>query len=260
MDDISRDLPIDTTTSRGAKGRSKGPQEIDALDRMRMAEDTAEGDESPHRRWDAEAAAQAAGEADAEVDPDEASVEAEAGLPEVPELTEPAAIGRHAFVLLLSQREGLSLLRLAQALNTTQKLVEEGLAHLQAQFTQLGLPVEVGRADSSVRLLSTPETHAYLVRLRGVKKQEKLSQAALETLAVIAYRQPVMRAEIEAIRGVKAGPMLRMLLGHKLVKVTGRADVPGRPLQYGTTQQFLERFGLGSLKDLPSIKEFKQLG
>ena len=66
--------------------------------------------------------------------------------------------------------------------------------------------------------------------------------------------------EIEAIRGVKAGPMLRTLLQHRLVKVTGRADVPGRPLQYGTTQQFLERFGLQSLQELPSIKEWKNLG
>ncbi len=182
------------------------------------------------------------------------------GLPDAPELTDPATVGRLSFVLLLSQRDGLSLLRLAQTLNTTQKLVEEGLQHLQAMLVQIGVPAEVVRTEGSVRLLSTPDAHLYLTRLRGVKKQEKLSQAALETLAVIAYRQPVMRSEIEAIRGVKAGPMLRTLLQHKLVKVTGRADVPGRPLQYGTTPHFLERFGLQSLKDLPSIKEFKQLG
>ena len=77
---------------------------------------------------------------------------------------------------------------------------------------------------------------------------------------MIAYRQPVMRSEIEAIRGVKAGPMLRTLLQHKLVSVAGRADVPGRPLQYGTTPHFLERFGLASLQDLPSVKEWKNLG
>ena len=71
---------------------------------------------------------------------------------------------------------------------------------------------------------------------------------------------PVLRSEIESIRGVKAGPMLRTLLSHKLVRVTGRADVPGRPLQYGTTQQFLDRFGLASLQDLPELREFKQLG
>ncbi len=108
--------------------------------------------------------------------------------------------------------------------------------------------------------MSKASTFPYLQRLKGVKKLEKLSPAALETLAVVAYRQPVMRSEIEAIRGVKAGPMIRTLLQHKLVKVAGRADVPGRPLQYGTTPHFLERFGLTSLQDLPSVKEWKNLG
>jgi len=195
-----------------------------------------------------------------EEDEPEEIVEPEDELPEVPELQGPEAVARVAFVLPLSQREGMSLLRLAQAMNTTQAMVEQGLEHLARMLVELALPAEIGRTESTVRLLSAPEAHAFLTRLRGVKKQEKLSQAALETLAVIAYRQPVLRSEIEAIRGVKAGPMLRMLLQHKLVKVTGRADVPGRPLQYGTTPHFLERFGLHSLKDLPSIQEFKQLG
>ena len=99
----------------------------------------------------------------------------------------------------------------------------------------------------------------YIQRLRAIKKAERLSPAALETLAVVAYRQPVMRAEIEAIRGVKVGPVLRTLLEHRLVRVAGRADVPGRPLQYGTTREFLERFGLASLDDLPSVRELKAL-
>jgi segregation and condensation protein B len=182
------------------------------------------------------------------------------GLPAVPELADPAAIARIVFVLVQTQRDGLSILRLAQACNTTQKLIEQALEHLRQHLQQADLPVELVRTGDAVKLLSRPEAFPYLQRLRGVKKLEKLSPAALETLAVIAYRQPVMRGEIEAIRGVKAGPMLRMLLQHKLVKVTGRADVPGRPLQYGTTQQFLERFGLESLAALPSIKEFKNLG
>ncbi|MEO6595683.1 MAG: SMC-Scp complex subunit ScpB, partial [Planctomycetota bacterium] len=129
-----------------------------------------------------------------------------------------------------------------------------------ADLQSMGLPVELARAGDTVKWMSRSDTFPYLQRLRGVKKLEKLSPAALETLAVIAYRQPVMRGDIEAVRGVKAGPMLRTLLQHKLVKVTGRADVPGRPLQYGTTQQFLERFGLSSLQELPSIKEWKNLG
>lgn len=208
---------------------------------------------------DAAAAAQAvedeAGTMSVEEDLDDAE-----GLPEVPHLADAAAVARMVFVLMLSSREGLSLLRLAQACNTTQKLVEEALVLLRERFQELGMPVELARTGDTVKWMSGSETFPYLQRLRGVKKLERLSPAALETLAVIAYRQPVMRSEIEAIRGVKAGPMLRTLLHHKLVKVTGRADVPGRPLQYGTTPQFLERFGIASLQELPSIKEWKSLG
>ncbi|MFT7537261.1 MAG: segregation and condensation protein B [Hyphomicrobiaceae bacterium] len=164
------------------------------------------------------------------------------------------------YVLMMTSREGMTVFRLARACNTTQKLVEEGLELLQSQLRGMGLPVELTRVGDTVRWMSGASAFPYLQRLRGVKKLEKLSPAALETLAVIAYRQPVMRSEVEAIRGVKAGPMLRTLLQHKLVKIAGRADVPGRPLQYGTTEQFLERFGLASLQELPSVKEWKNLG
>lgn len=210
---------------------------------------------------DAAEAAAALAAAEDQLEIDESSIEeGEDGLPPVPELADAEAVARIVFVLLLSQREGLSLFRLAQACNTTQKLVEAALPALQQQIDAMQMPLEVSRAGESVRLLSRPDAFPFLQRLRGVKKMEKLSPAALETLAVIAYRQPVMRAEIEAIRGVKAGPMLRTLLQHKLVRVTGRADVPGRPLQYGTTEHFLERFGLSSLQELPSVKEWKALG
>lgn len=220
---------------------------------------SAAGDGDEISAADAAAALRAA-EDTLEVEDDPEEVDGDDGLPPVPALEGPEAIARVVFVLLLTQRDGLSLLRLAQACDTTQKNVEQALEPLQALLDQSGLPVELSRTGETIKFLSKAETFPYLQRLRGVKKLEKLSPAALETLAVIAYRQPVMRAEIEAIRGVKAGPMLRTLLQHKLVRVTGRADVPGRPLQYGTTQHFLERFGLSSLQELPSVKEWKQLG
>lgn len=222
-----------------------GPEEEDAID------------------VDAAQAAVAAEAGTAELDSidDLADTElGEDGLPVVPELSEVADIARMIYVLMMTSREGMTVFRLAQACNTSQRLVEEALAVLQEQLNGLGLPVELARTGDSVRWMSHAVAFPYLQRLRGVKKLEKLSPAALETLAVIAYRQPVMRSEIEAIRGVKAGPMLRTLLQHKLVKVAGRADVPGRPLQYGTTQQFLERFGLASLQELPSVKEWQNLG
>jgi segregation and condensation protein B len=213
----------------------------------------------------ASAAAAIAAEADtamleaAAIDDDLADVDDE-GLPAVPELADADAVAQVVFVLMLTSREGLTVLRLAQACNTSQKLVEEALQLLPQKLAAAGLPAELTRTGDTVKWMSKSDSFPYLQRLRGVKKMEKLSPAALETLAVIAYRQPVMRGEIEAVRGVKAGPMLRTLLQHKLVRCTGRAEVPGRPLQYGTTQQFLERFGLASLQDLPSVKEWKNLG
>jgi segregation and condensation protein B len=277
MDDITREFPADAGAEAG--GRSGRARRADAERELRGrgghddVDDARDGDavnlrsDAPRADDDgavpvsaaeaaaALAAAESAVEIEETIDDDTAD-----GLPPVPELADVPAIARIVFVLLLTQREGLSLLRLAQACNATQQGVEQALQHLQAQLAAMALPVELARTGDSVRLLSLAEAFPFLQRLRGVKKLEKLSPAALETLAVIAYRQPVMRAEIEAIRGVKAGPMLRTLLTHKLVKVTGRADVPGRPLQYGTTQHFLERFGLSSLQELPSVKEWKQLG
>jgi segregation and condensation protein B len=283
MDDILREQPADTTSGRLPVERTKGPEELVVRQRGEVHEDCVSDDGGRKRRRDGgepaeqeahplpeqaapaaddaidEAAAAAAVAAEADTVEIEES-DLEEGLPAVPELADAAAVARVVFVLMLTSREGLSLFRLAQACNTTQKLVEEALVHLSEQLRTLGLPVELARNGDVVKWISAAETFAYLQRLRGVKKLEKLSPAALETLAVIAYRQPVMRSEIEAIRGVKAGPMLRTLLQHKLVKVTGRADVPGRPLQYGTTPHFLERFGIASLQELPSIKEWKNLG
>jgi segregation and condensation protein B len=283
MDDISREQPADIVPGASQPGATKGPEELQAFERGHLAEDLVVSDvprrigegqrtprETPPDRApvpeeppviDAAAAAEAvAAEADAVELEEDLGPGDDEGLPVVPELTDAHAVSRIVFVLMLTSREGLSLLRLAQACNSTQKLVEEALDLLSADLRSLGLPVELARTGDVVKWMSGPETFPYLQRLRGVKKLERLSPAALETLAVIAYRQPVMRSEIEAIRGVKAGPMLRTLLQHRLVKVTGRADVPGRPLQYGTTPQFLERFGLSSLQELPSIKEWKNLG
>ena len=185
-------------------------------------------------------------------------VDAGADDAEVPVLTDLAGVARIMLPVLLAARDGLSVLRLAQVMNCTQKQVLAAMDRVQQDLAAFSL--EVRREGDRIRVLTSPDVHPYLSRLRGAKKQERLSPAALETLAVIAYRQPVIRAEIEAIRGVKAGPVLRTLLDHKLIKVVGRADVPGRPLQYGTSQHFLERFGLQSLQDLPSIREFKGLG
>ena len=103
-----------------------------------------------------------------------------------------------------------------------------------------------------------PEFHPWLVRLRRIHPDPRLSGAALETLAIIAYRQPIMRAGIEAIRGVQCGELLRHLMERGLVRIAGRDDSLGRPVLYGTTRKFLQVFGLNSLKDLPEIEQLRQ--
>jgi segregation and condensation protein B len=108
------------------------------------------------------------------------------------------------------------------------------------------------------QLRTRPEYNKWIKRLLQ-PQPVRLSKAALETLAVIAYKQPIMRSDIEHIRGVDCGGIIRMLLNRKLIRILGRKDIPGRPLIYATTRQFLEVFDLKDLKDLPSPKEIEAL-
>ena len=107
------------------------------------------------------------------------------------------------------------------------------------------------------QILTLPEHADALRRLHQREVDAKLTKAALETLAIVAYKQPVLRADVEAIRGVACGEAIRGLMEKHLVKIAGRAEEPGRPILYGTTKRFLELFGLNSLKDLPRPEEFK---
>lgn len=271
MDDISRppsDGEKPTYERRSGKrrgARRKGDREAQppelAGDRG-VIEDPVEEDPAPADRGVVEQPAEekATEEKASEEQALPPEIDLDAGTEEdPPPLKDPEELAKVLFSVLLVNREPISKLRLAQTCGASQRAVVRGLDALDASLRDAGFPVQVSRVGESVRLLTSPEVFPYLKRLGGVKKAERLSPAALETLAVVAYRQPVMRGEIEAIRGVKVGPTLRTLLDHKLVDVVGRADVPGRPLQYGTTQHFLDRFGLPSLKELPSVREFKSL-
>jgi segregation and condensation protein B len=100
----------------------------------------------------------------------------------------------------------------------------------------------------------------WIKRLDKAKSAAKLSRSALESLAIIAYKQPIVRSEIEEIRGVETSGVVRTLLERKLVRIVGRKEVPGRPIMYGTTKFFLEHFGLNDLAQLPPLREFKELG
>ena len=125
------------------------------------------------------------------------------------------------------------------------------LRKLQTRYEQEGSAFQIEELAGGFQLLTRPQYHPWLTRLRRSGFDLRLSSAARETLAIVAYRQPIMRADIEAVRGVQCGDVLRMLMEKGLVRIAGRHDSLGRPVLYGTTKKFLRLFGLRSLKDLP---------
>lgn len=138
--------------------------------------------------------------------------------------------------------------------NEARRLVRK----LQGLYAKDGTAFQVEEIAGGFQLLSRPEYHPWLLRLRRSGNDLRLSPAARETLAIVAYRQPIMRADIEAIRGVQCGEMLRLLMEKGLVRIAGRHDSLGRPVLYGTTKKFLQVFGLRSLQDLPQVQQLRQ--
>ena len=160
--------------------------------------------------------------------------------------------------ILFASDEPIPVHRLAGIVEVTTKQVNEAVNGLNQKYRAHGHAFQIERIAGGLQMLTLPQYNGYLRKLVRVREDHKLSPAALETLAIVAYKQPAIRADIEAIRGVACGEVLRSLMLKGLVKITGRAEVIGRPMQYGTTSRFLEVFGLNSLKDLPSIEELKR--
>jgi segregation and condensation protein B len=161
--------------------------------------------------------------------------------------------------LVLAAREPLAAARIAEAvpgLNTAG--ARELLLELRADYQREGRGFELAEVAGGFQLRTPPELAEYVSRLEH-ERPARLSRAALESLSVVAYRQPVTRAEIELVRGVDCGPVLRSLLERHLLRIAGHRDVPGRPMLYGTTRRFLEVFGLSSLEDLPSLRDLDEL-
>ncbi len=174
---------------------------------------------------------------------------AEAPLPS--ELSE-AELERDLAALLFVASEPLSKGRLSQLVGgLPEKRVLEALASLNQRVAAAGLPWELREIAGGWQIFTTTDVAETVALLGKSRKDEKLSGAGLETLAIVAYRQPVTKAEIEAIRGVQVGPILRTLVDRGMVKVGGRSDDPGHPLLYVTTRKFLDTFALASLDDLP---------
>ncbi len=137
--------------------------------------------------------------------------------------------------------------------------IEEQLQSLKADYEGRGAGVMLAEVANGWQLATCPEQAAWVRKFKTVKVTTRLSRPALETLAIIAYKQPVTRPEIEAIRGVNIGGIVRNLMERRLVKIVGKKDVAGRPMLYGTSVEFLQYFGLKDLSALPTLKEFQEL-
>ncbi len=144
--------------------------------------------------------------------------------------------------------------------NVTKGEVQQALQLLAHDMEQDGRGIQLAHIAGGYRLVTKQEYAPWIKRLDKAKSVQKLSRSALESLAIIAYKQPLVRAEIEEIRGVETSGVIRTLLERKLVRIVGRKEVPGRPIMYGTTKFFLEHFGLQDLTQLPPLREFKELG
>lgn len=134
------------------------------------------------------------------------------------------------------------------------KQIKASIESLNTSYDKDNRAFRIERIAGGYRVMTREELAPLVSRLHEQRQQQKLSQAALETLSIIAYRQPVMRAEIEVIRGVACGEVLRGLMERRLVKIVGRAEELGRPMLYGTTKEFLSIFGLANLNDLPDVQ------
>jgi segregation and condensation protein B len=161
--------------------------------------------------------------------------------------------------VLFLAREPLSLRRLGQLANLTDATEARTLLKsLQARYDQRQCAFQVAQVAGGYQLLTRREFVSWVRPQSAVGHEIRLSPPTLETLVVVAYRQPILRAEVEAIRGVACGEILRQLLDRDLLRIVGRSEELGRPLRYGTTKRFLEVFGLSNLEELPWAGELRR--
>lgn len=159
-------------------------------------------------------------------------------------------------LLFLTGDEGISLQQAAETLEVDREYAARLFDYLQTYYLQEERGIEIALYGGVYRFLSKAKVHEYAKKLFRITKENKLSQAALETLAVIAYKQPVTRVEIEEVRGVGADMMLRKLEARGLIREQGRSDAPGRPILYSVTDEFMNAFQLMSLDELPELPVF----
>jgi len=159
--------------------------------------------------------------------------------------------------LLFAADKPVPLKKLAQIAGLEPAQAQEEIEVLREEKKRIGA-LQIVEAAKGWQLVTKPEFASFIKQLRDVPRQ-RLSRAAFEVLAIVAYRQPVTRGEVESLRGVDCAAPMHFLLEKKLIAFSGRKEAPGRPWLYATTSQFLDHFGLRSISDLPSLAEFAEL-
>jgi segregation and condensation protein B len=160
--------------------------------------------------------------------------------------------------LLFVAAEPVTTAQLAAALDVAPSVIERGLNELDTSLAHRGLRLQ--RNAGHFQLTTAPQLAELIERFLGLEATTHLSRAALETLAIIAYQQPVTRPQIDSIRGVNSDSMMKSLLHKGLILESGRADGPGRPILYSTTPEFLQHFGLNSILEMPSLAKTDEEG
>ncbi|MCH5341916.1 MAG: SMC-Scp complex subunit ScpB [Acetatifactor sp.] len=165
--------------------------------------------------------------------------------------------------VLFTMGESVEISRLADVIEEDVKTTNEILEEMAKQYARDDRGIFLTRLDNSVQLCTKAEMYEYLIKIAKAPRKMMLTDTVLETLSIIAYKQPVTRIEVERIRGVSCDHAINKLLEYDLITELGRLDAPGRPLLFGTTEQFLRSFGVASLEELPELnpvqmEEFKQ--
>lgn len=165
--------------------------------------------------------------------------------------------------ILFAMGESVEINRLADAIGEDGKTTRDILEEMAQEYQQEGRGIGITQFDNAVQLCTKAEMYEYLIKIAKAPRKMVLTDTVIETLSIIAYKQPITRVEIERIRGVSCDHAINKLLEYDLITELGRMDAPGRPLLFGTTEQFLRCFGVGSLEELPELstvqmEEFKQ--
>jgi segregation and condensation protein B len=161
--------------------------------------------------------------------------------------------------LILVAYEPIELARLSETANLSEASVEKLIDELNDEYSATGRSFRIEALGGGYRMFTLPEYHHFINRAIHKEKRLSLSQASLEALAIVAYKQPATKVEIERIRGVDCDGVLRNLAARSLIRIDGRSNAPGKPLLYSTTEYFLEFFGLSSIDDLPPLPPIEQL-